>query len=671
METTLFRDADTIFLVTQAGISELRNSNRLISQFFSEDSERLEIVINRYDPHSLGVTEEHISKALTMPVRWKIPDDYSSARQMQSSAAPEAAADSPTSRLFRQMARSVCGLPSAPDKKTGFSLKSPGRNVTEKGSTSEQAPTAPRVKPAIAWARPAPITYGTPLTIAQLDAEASVPGTFVYTPSAGYVLPVGTHTLWVTFTADDSGNDLPSQAAVAITVTKAAPIVSWPVPRVIASGTALSSVQLNAEASVPGTFVYTPAAGEVLAAGQHILSVAFTPADIVSYSPAKADVQVTVASAIPTLAWPAPAPITCGVALSTDQLNATASVPGTFVYKPAAGEVLTAGRHMLSVNFTPTDTAGYTTAQAKVALIVVAATPDLAWPQPVAITYGARLCADQLNAKASVPGTFVYIPAEGSMLAAGTHTPSVIFTPADSESYTPAQAAVSLVVDKAEPTITWSPPASITEGAPLDAAHLNAKSSVPGTFVYAPAAGEVLQAGQHTLSAAFTPMDTGNYVPVQTTVSLTVIKAAPTAIAWSAPASISYGTPLGLAQLNARASIPGTFIYIPGAGDVLTPGNHRLSVTFIPADAEKHLTAQATVTLVVDGLPNIDSLPIPATQAANAPSDAANYMGLAGAEQAAKPASVTPGTTGKLETRTYKGATYEKGEDGQWHLQQK
>ena len=671
METALFTDAETIFLVTQAGISELRNSNRLIGQFFSEDSQRLEIVINRYDPHSLGVTEEHIAKALTMPARWKIPDDYSSARQMQSQAAPEAVADSPISRLFRQMARSVCGLPSPPDKKSGFSPKNLSKNVAENVATSEQAPAISRVKPAIAWATPAAITYGTPLTITQLDAEASVPGTFVYTPSGGYVLPVGTHTLWVTFTAEDSADDSPAQAAVSITVTKTAPIISWTVPRVISSGTALSSAQLNAEASVPGSFVYTPGAGEVLAAGQHILSVAFTPADIAGYSPAKADVQVTVASATPTLAWPAPAPITCGVALGADQLNATASVPGTFAYKPAAGETLTAGRHTLSVNFIPTDTARYTTAQAKVSLIVVAATPDIAWPQPAPMTYGSRLSAHQLNAKASVPGTFAYIPAEGSMLAAGTHTPSVIFTPADSESYTPAQAAVSLVVDKAEPTVTWSTLASITEGAPLDAAQLNAKAPVPGTFVYAPAAGEVLPAGRHTLAVTFTPMDTGSYTPAQATVSLTVTKAAPTAITWSAPASISYGTPLSSAQLNAMAPVPGRFIYLPGAGDVLTIGKHRLSVTFFPADPEKYLTAQATVTLVVDGLPNINSLPAPETQAPIKPGDGANYMGLEDAEQVAIHPRAIPGLMSNPETRNYKGATYEKGEDGQWHLQQK
>ena len=557
MGTALFRDAQTIFLVTQAGISELRNSNRLIGQFFNEDSDRLEIVINRYDPRSLGVNEEHIAKALTMPARWKIPDDYSSARQMQGPSGPEAMPDSPTSRLFRQMARSISGLPAAPEKKAGFAPKSFSRNVAEKAASSDQTPAVPRVKPAIAWATPAPITYGTPLTIAQLDAEASVPGTFVYTPSAGYVLPVGTHTLWVTFTPEDSADGAPVQAAASITVSKATPTITWPAPHVIASGTALSGVHLNAEASVPGTFAYAPGEGEILHAGQHILSVAFTPADIANYSPAKADVHVTVASATPTIEWPNPTPIPCGVALGADQLNARASVPGTFTYKPGEGEMLTAGRHTITVNFTPADTVGYTTAQAKVSLIVVAATPDIAWPQPAAMTYGAKLSADQLNAKASVPGTFIYIPAEGSVLAAGTHTPSVLFTPGDSESYTPAQATVTLVVEKAIPAVTWSSHASIIEGMPLDGVQLNAKASVPGTFVYAPAAGEVLSAGQHTLSVIFTPMDSGNYSATQATVSLIVTQPSPSVITWPAPASISYGTPLSSRSAQCKGNRAG------------------------------------------------------------------------------------------------------------------
>jgi hypothetical protein len=57
----------------------------------------------------------------------------------------------------------------------------------------------------ILWPTPAAIPYGTPLGAAQLNATAtyagsSVSGTFVYTPPAGTVLPVGTSTLAVNFT---------------------------------------------------------------------------------------------------------------------------------------------------------------------------------------------------------------------------------------------------------------------------------------------------------------------------------------------------------------------------------------------------------------------------------------------------------------------------------------
>jgi hypothetical protein len=73
----------------------------------------------------------------------------------------------------------------------------------------------------------------------------------------------------------------------------------------------------------------------------------------------------------PTITWSAPAAITFGSALSSTQLNASASVPGTFVYTPAAGTVLQAAvNQTLSVTFTPTDTTDYTTASASTTIIV-------------------------------------------------------------------------------------------------------------------------------------------------------------------------------------------------------------------------------------------------------------------------------------------------------------
>lgn len=119
--TALFKEASAIYLITQVGIPELRNSNRLISSFFTTGGPKLEIVINRWAPKTLGVAEEHITKALTRPAQWKIPDDYATVRRMQNTATPLALEDSPISRTIRTMARAVTGQTTAPEKK-GFSL---------------------------------------------------------------------------------------------------------------------------------------------------------------------------------------------------------------------------------------------------------------------------------------------------------------------------------------------------------------------------------------------------------------------------------------------------------------------------------------------------------------------------------------------------------------------
>ena len=122
MGTALFEESATLYLVTQVGVTELRNSNRLISQFFSNRGRKLQIVLNRYTPHALLFDDQQIDKALTRPAQWRIPDDYATARRTRNTATPVALEDSPISRAIRQMARTACGLPASPEKKRGFSL---------------------------------------------------------------------------------------------------------------------------------------------------------------------------------------------------------------------------------------------------------------------------------------------------------------------------------------------------------------------------------------------------------------------------------------------------------------------------------------------------------------------------------------------------------------------
>jgi pilus assembly protein CpaE len=120
--TTLFDDNASIYLITQVGVSELRNANRMISQFFSARDRKLQIVLNRYAAQSLLFDEKQITKALTKAPAWKVPDDYATARRTQNTANPVALQDSPISRIIRQMARTACGLPPTAEKKKGFSF---------------------------------------------------------------------------------------------------------------------------------------------------------------------------------------------------------------------------------------------------------------------------------------------------------------------------------------------------------------------------------------------------------------------------------------------------------------------------------------------------------------------------------------------------------------------
>src|SRR6185295_5806681 len=219
----------------------------------------------------------------------------------------------------------------------------------------------------------------------------------------------------------------------------------------------------------------------------------FTATDAANYTTATATTTITVLKATPVVSWTTPADITYGTALSATQLNASANVPGSFVYNPLAGTVLTAGAaQTLSVTFTPTDAANYTTAPKTLSINVLKATPVITWTTPADIAYGTALSGTQLNATASVPGTFVYNPLAGTALNAGAaQTLSVTFTPTDAANYTTGTKTVSINVLKATPVITWTTPADISYGTALGATQLNASANVPGSFVYNPLAGTV------------------------------------------------------------------------------------------------------------------------------------------------------------------------------------
>jgi hypothetical protein len=157
-------------------------------------------------------------------------------------------------------------------------------------------------------------TFGLPSTFTAVPAdafyeEAVAVGDFFGTGKASMALLTGVSPSYVTILQDTSAGFTP---------VKKLPTITWPAPAAITYPTPLSATQLNATANVPGTFVYTPAAGTVLAAGWwQTLSVTFIPTDTVDYSPAEAMVSLTVN--------PAP-PVTYTLLTSTKSVEGSASV---------------------------------------------------------------------------------------------------------------------------------------------------------------------------------------------------------------------------------------------------------------------------------------------------------------------------------------------------------
>jgi hypothetical protein len=112
--------------------------------------------------------------------------------------------------------------------------------------------TVNKATPTITWSDPADILEGTPLSGAQLNATASVPGTLTYSPPSGTVLDVGTQTLLATFSPSDTANYTAPSGAVHVRVINVAPAVTINGPGVGAIYAVNSSITLLGSFSDPG-----------------------------------------------------------------------------------------------------------------------------------------------------------------------------------------------------------------------------------------------------------------------------------------------------------------------------------------------------------------------------------------------------------------------------------
>ncbi len=158
------------------------------------------------------------------------------------------------------------------------------------------------------WSTPADINYPTPLSAAQLNATASVPGKFVYTPPLGTVMNAGTQTLSVQFTPEATGVAQPA-LTVKLNVHKGNPDVFWAVPSNIRANTTIGKTILDASANAAGSFIYAPPLGTFVKEGPLTLTLQFIPDDATNYeTPSILKYDVTAVTGLILTSGPSAAP---------------------------------------------------------------------------------------------------------------------------------------------------------------------------------------------------------------------------------------------------------------------------------------------------------------------------------------------------------------------------
>jgi hypothetical protein len=517
-----------------------------------------------------------------------------------------------------------------------------GNSAYSAASPVQQTLTVSQASAVITWANPPAITYGTVLSSVQLDATASVPGNFVYSPAVGALLGAGTQTLSATFTPTDTTDYTTATGTATLVVNKAIPTVSF----TGAPGTAGYLSTFLVAATTNATSVATvAAAGACNLVGNTVTMISGTGVCNLSanwvadsnYLVSSAAQNTTATKVAPTIAFTG-APSTAGFNSSftvsaTTNASTTAAIAASGACSITGATVtISAPSGTCSLSVTWAADNNYLAASATQYTAATKAMPTINWTAPRDITYGTTLSGTQLDATATyngaiLAGTFAYTPAKGAVLTVGTQTLSVTFTPSKAADYASASASVTLQVGQATPKITWPKPAAITYGTELSSTQLDATASVPGTLVYSPPTSTVLDGGAQTLSVTFSPTDSTDYATASKSVTLTVTKGSTATSVSEAPSSSLLGqlvtfsatvisssgiTPTGSIVFRRGATVLGT-VPLDATGlatfttSVLSVGSYAVTASY-SATTDFGTSLSTSVTETVSKLPAATSV---------------------------------------------------------------
>jgi uncharacterized protein YjbI with pentapeptide repeats len=313
------------------------------------------------------------------------------------------------------------------------------------------------------------LTYGTALFSSHVDSSnpswrnqgnyTIIPGSKVYSPARGAILPVGTHTLSVTFLPTDSVNFNPAVATSTITVSKAA-VSAQNITLSSFADLTFNGLPKNHAATAAGvsgfTYTYTGRAGTSYGpsteapthAGSYTVTASINDAN---YSGTKS-LDFAIAQATPTITISSLTDLTFN-GLSKNHAATAAGVSGfTYTYTGRAGTSYgpstVAPTHAGSYTVTAFINDANYSGTNSLDFAIAKATPTITTsPTASAISFGQSLASSSLSSgAASVPGVFAFNTPDTTP-SAGTSNHTVTFTPADTANYNPVSFTVGVTVN--------------------------------------------------------------------------------------------------------------------------------------------------------------------------------------------------------------------------------
>jgi len=443
--------------------------------------------------------------------------------------------------------------------------------------------------------------------------------------TGGQALQTNANTYAVTASfvpSDTNYTTLTGLSAGNFIINKAAPVISWSNPADIAYGTALGGTQLNATAGgVAGAFVYTPASGTVLGAGNaQVLGVQFTPTDTNNYSttaPQTVSINVNPASltitANSTSKTYGQTVTFAGTEFTTAGLTNGDSVASATLTSAGATNTATVGSYAIIVtNAVGSGLSNYTISYVAGNLTVNPLVAALSGTRAYDGTTNAA--GTDLAVTNTVNGDTVTLSGTGGLAGADVGTNAITsfgslgLDNGAGTNYTLAGAAGVLVITNTPLVITanndsktYDGNAYATNNGLTYAGFVNGETNtdLAGSLSFTGSAQGAVTVGIYTNTPG--GYGSANYLISYVSGTLTINQATPVINTAPTASTITYGQMLGDSTLGGGSATPSGGVFTFTTPSTVPPvGTAGYGVTYTPTDTTDYTNATTTVSVTVN-----------------------------------------------------------------------